>query len=136
MTTQKDCRRSSCPIAFSLDVLGDKWTLLVVRDMVFGKKRHFREFLESPEGIATNILTDRLQRLEEAGIVSRRQDPSNARKIIYELTEKGKDLIPALLELIRWGAKYDPKTGAPKQAVKRINDDREGMIEDLKKSLE
>jgi DNA-binding HxlR family transcriptional regulator len=136
MTAQKDCRRSPCPVAFSLDLIGDRWTLLVVRDMVFGKKRHFREFLESPEGIATNILTDRLQRLEEAGVVSRRQDPSNARKVIYELTEKGKDLIPALLELIRWGAKYDPKTGAPKQVVKNINDDREGMIENLKRALE
>lgn len=135
MTTRDDERRSNCPIACSLDILGDKWTLLVIRDMVFARKRYFREFLESAEGIASNILTDRLKRLEESGIVSRRSDPDNARQVIYELTEKGKDLIPALLELGRWGLKHNARTVAPRDIARRMKQDRDGLIEYLKSSL-
>ena len=135
MTARNDERRSSCPIACSLDILGDKWTMLVIRDMVLARKRHFREFLESAEGIASNILTDRLKRLEESGIVARRPDPENARQVIYTLTEKGKDLIPALLELARWGAKHVVRSVAPKNIARRIKEDRDGLIEDLKSSL-
>jgi DNA-binding HxlR family transcriptional regulator len=125
-------RCSSCPISYALDIFGDKWTLLVIRDLVFSRKQYFREFLASSEKIASNILADRLKTLEASGIVSRRPDPANARKIIYELTEKGKDLIPALLELVRWGAKHDAKTGAPLQFIRRIEKDREGFIAELK----
>ena len=135
MTPRHDDPRSTCPIACSLDILGDKWTMLVIRDMVFSRKRHFREFLESPEGIASNILTDRLKRLEESGIVARRPDSENARQVIYTLTEKGKDLIPALLELARWGAKHVARSVAPKNIVRRIKEDRDGLIEELKSSL-
>lgn len=125
-------RRSACPIAFTLELLGDKWTLLVLRDLVFMGKKYFREFLEAPEGIATNILTTRLRNLEQTGIVTRRPDPENARRVIYGLTEKGCDLIPLLLDMIVWGAKYDAKTAAPPDWVKRAVADREGMIEDLR----
>jgi len=109
--------------------------MLVIRDMVLARKRHFREFLESAEGIASNILTDRLKRLEESGIVARRPDPENARQVIYTLTEKGKDLIPALLELARWGAKHVARSVPPKNIVRRIKEDRDGLIEELKSSL-
>ncbi|HSD97038.1 MAG TPA: helix-turn-helix domain-containing protein [Sulfuricaulis sp.] len=135
MTARDDERRSSCPIACSLDILGDKWTMLLIRDMVLARKRHFREFLESPEGIASNILTDRLKRLEESGIVSRQPDPESARQVIYTLTEKGKDLIPALLELARWGAKHVARSVPPKNIARRIKEDRDGLIEELKSSL-
>jgi DNA-binding HxlR family transcriptional regulator len=135
MTPRHDDPRSTCPIAGSLDILGDKWTMLVIRDMVFSRKRHFREFLESPEGIASNILTDRLKRLEESGIVARRPDPDSARQVIYTLTEKGKDLIPALLELARWGAKHVARSVAPKNLARRIREDRDELIEELKSSL-
>ena len=135
MSKRDDARRSHCPIAYSLDILGDKWTLLVIRDMVLAHKRHFREFLDSAEGIASNILTDRLKRLEEAGIVSRRPDPENARQVIYELTEKGQDLIPALLELGRWGLKHNARAVAHKNIARRIKGDRDGLIEYLKASL-
>lgn len=128
-------RRSDCPISYSLDIFGDRWTLLVVRDLVFGGKRHFRDFLASPEGIASNILADRLKTLECCGIVSRHTDPEHASKVIYTLTEKGVDLIPALLELARWGAKYDARTGAPREFVRRIREDREGVLAEIKASL-
>jgi DNA-binding HxlR family transcriptional regulator len=135
MTPRHDDPRSTCPIAGTLDILGDKWTMLVIRDMVFARKRHFREFLESPEGVASNILTDRLKRLEESGIVARRPDPESARQVIYTLTEKGKDLIPALLELARWGAKHVARSVVPKNLARRIKEDRDGLIEELKASL-
>lgn len=131
MSRNDDTRRSVCPISFALDILGDKWTLLVVRDLVFGGKRHFGDFLASPEKIASNILASRLRSLEARGIVSRRPDPGSARKVIYELTPKGVDLVPVLLELIRWGAAHDPKTGVTESFVRRIARDREGMIAEI-----
>jgi DNA-binding HxlR family transcriptional regulator len=135
MSARNDKRRSSCPIACSLDILGDKWTLLVVRDMVVERKRYFREFLESPEGIASNILTDRLKRLEESAIVSRRPDPDNARQVIYELTEKGKDLIPVLLDLGSWGLKHNARTAMHKNFARRLKGGREELIAELKATL-
>src|SRR5688500_3915984 len=135
MTKKNRSRCSSCPISYALDIFGDKWTLLVIRDLVFARKRHFQDFLASPEKIASNILADRLKVLEASGIVSRRPDPANARKVIYELAEKGEDLIPALLELVHWGAKYAAKTDAPKHFIRRIEKDREDFIADIKSSL-
>lgn len=132
---KNDRRRSACPISIALDVLGDKWTLLVIRDLVFARKRHFRDFLASPENIASNILASRLRTLETQGIVSRRIDPDSARKVIYELTPKGIDLVPVLLELIRWGAKYDARTAAPEAFTRRIDRDREGLIAEIRAAL-
>ncbi len=117
-------------------MLGDQWTLLVIRDMVFRQKRHYREFLDSPEGIATNILADRLKNLEAAGIVARNPDPDHGRRVIYTLTDKGVDLIPLLLALIEWGAKYDPHTAAPPAFIERIQKDRKGLMEDLRRNLQ
>ena len=128
-------RRSFCPISYVLDLFGDKWTLLVVRDIALARKSYFREFLESQEKIASNILADRLKSLVAAGIVSRRPDPSNARQVIYELTEKGEDLIPALLELGFWGAKHDAESAAPKHQIRRIQNDRDGLVAEIKASL-
>lgn len=108
MVKQDQIKRSSCPVSCALDILGDKWTLLVIRDIMFMQKRYFGDFLTSPEKIASNILSDRLKKLEESNIVSRQRDPGNARKVIYTLTEKGLDLSPAILELLRWGSKHDP----------------------------
>lgn len=132
---KNDRRRSACPISVALDVLGDKWTLLVIRDLVFARKRHFRDFLASPENIASNVLASRLRILEAQGIVSRRVDPDSARKVIYELTPKGIDLVPVLIELIRWGAKYDAKTAAPETFTRRIDRDREGLIAEIRAAL-
>ena len=95
----------------------------------------FREFLDSDEGIASNILTDRLQRLETAGVVSRRTDPENARQVVYALTEKGIELMPAILELFRWGAKHGPQTSAAKAMARNIEKNSATIIEDLKLSL-
>jgi DNA-binding HxlR family transcriptional regulator len=95
--------RSICPITNTLDVVGDKWSLLVIRDMLFLKKKTFNEFLESPEKIATNILTDRLKRLEEHAIIKKQPQGKSSARHEYVLTPRGKSLRPFLLDLIRWG---------------------------------
>ncbi|WP_213539286.1 helix-turn-helix domain-containing protein [Nitrosospira sp. NRS527] len=107
MDKQNQIYRSSCPISCELDVLGDKWTLLFLRDIIFMRMRYFREFLISPEKMASNTLSDRPRKLEAAGMVLRQPDPDNGCRIIYAVTEKGLDLIPAILELLRWGAKHE-----------------------------
>lgn len=101
--------RSDCPINFSLEAVGDSWSLLIVRDIAFWGKRTYGEFLRSHEGIATNILSRRLKKLEAEGILTKALDPSDKRRDIYSLTEKGLDLIPVVMELGAWAAKYDPR---------------------------
>jgi DNA-binding HxlR family transcriptional regulator len=107
--------KSNCPINLSLEVIGDRWTLLIIRDMMFAGKKHFREFLQSDEGISSRTLADRLQVLLEEGIVTRHDDPSHKLKTIYRLTQAGIDLLPVLVELGCWGNRYraaDPELGA------------------------
>jgi DNA-binding HxlR family transcriptional regulator len=128
-------RRSLCPVTFALDRVGDKWSLLVVRDLMFRGKQTYGEFLESGEGIATNVLADRLKCLETEGIVTKVRDPENKRRYLYSLTEKGFDLTPLLLEMIRWSAKYDADTGAPKEFLEMLENDREGLIERVRTGM-
>lgn len=124
-------RRSGCTISYALDYLGDKWTLLVLRDLLFQRKRRFGDFLASEEGIASNILAQRLKRLEAAAMVTRRPDPENRRSVLYEPTQKAADLIPALLELSRWSGKYDPKTRMTPKMARRLEEDREGLLAEI-----
>jgi DNA-binding HxlR family transcriptional regulator len=100
-------RRSGCPLNASVEVLGDRWSLLIIRDMMLRGFRTFKEFLGSYEKIATNILTDRLRRLEEHGIIRAYSDPADGRRLIYRLTEKGIDLAPVLTEMVLWAAAHE-----------------------------
>lgn len=115
--------RSGCPINLGLELFGDKWSLLIIRDIMFAGKRHFREFLVSAEGISSNILADRLARLTEAGVLTRADDPAHKLKAIYSLTEKGIELLPIIAEISRWSRKYQPvdpelaRTGAARDAM-------------------
>jgi len=102
--------RSPCPVAGALDLLGDRWTLLVVRDAVLYDKRRFRDFLASPEHIASNILADRLERLEGCGLITRRQHSGESPGPEYYPTSRALDLVPVLRELIAWGKKHVPGT--------------------------
>lgn len=104
--------RSHCPVNFGLEVFGDRWTLLILRDIVFRGKRTYGEFLKSEEGFATNILASRLENLVDEGILRREPDPADKRKDIYSLTEKGLDLVPILFEMVLWSAKHDPHSEA------------------------
>src|SRR5215510_2624948 len=106
-----DHRRSGCPINLTLEVVGDKWSLIVLRDMIFGNRRHFRELLaNSQEGIASNILADRLKTLVEAGILTKADDPTHKQKSIYSLTEQGIQLLPVLAQMSGWGFRHLPVT--------------------------
>jgi DNA-binding HxlR family transcriptional regulator len=103
--------RSGCPINLTLEVLGDKWSLIIIRDIIFGNRRHFRELLaNSEEGIASNILADRLKALLAQGILTKTGDPTHKQKAIYSLTEKGIELLPVLAQMATWGRKYLPVT--------------------------
>ena len=104
-----DAHRSGCPINLTLEVFGDKWSLIIIRDMMFGNTRHFRELLaRSQEGIASNILADRLKRLLEEGMITRADDPSHKQKAIYSLTEKAIQLVPVLAQIGAWGRRHLP----------------------------
>lgn len=128
-------RRSPCPIATSLDLLGDRWTLLVLRDMVFRGHQHFNEFTASPEGIATNTLSDRLARLEDAGVVLKERDPQDRRRYRYTLTEEGLDAIPLLVDLIVWGAKLDPGIDYPARRLSWMRNERDDVIRYYREKL-
>lgn len=118
MTTNRKILRSHCPINFGLEAFGDKWSLLILRDIIFRGKKTYGDFLKSEEGIATNILASRLATLEKDGILKKLVHPGDARKDLYVLTEKGLDLIPLLFEMILWSAKYDSKSEA--RRMKRL----------------
>lgn len=108
-----------CPIAFGLNHFGDRWTLLIIRDLLFKGKRQYREFLEGGEGIATAVLADRLRKLERAGIVTATAGEGRGNPRYYALTPRGKDLLPVMLEMILWSAKHDPRTAAPSSFVNK-----------------
>jgi DNA-binding HxlR family transcriptional regulator len=135
----KKCeKRSECPVSRTLDILGDKWTLLIIRDIVFKGFRFYNEFLETGEGIATNILSDRLKMLESKGILISKKYELQKTKKVYLLTEEGIGLIPILLEMLVWGQKFDDtllipgeKIGIMDEMIKRIENDREAFLQEL-----
>ncbi len=119
--------RSGCPVNISLELLGDRWSLLIVRDMMVRSYRTFRQFQRSGEGIATNILADRLHRLEAAGIVAPEPAEEDGRSTHYRLTEKGIALAPVLLELLIWGAHHE-QTDAPCEVIEQMEQNRAAML--------
>jgi len=129
-------RRSACPISFALDLFGDRWSLLVIRDMMFKGKRTYGEFLKAGEGIATNILADRLETLENAGVIDKAPDPDNGTRYLYSLTDRGLDLMPVMLEIIAWSGKHDPKTPVSAAFRKRIVNSRDKVMAEFRSELE
>lgn len=125
-------RRSDCPISHALDLFGDKWTLLIIRDMLFKQKRRYGQFVAAEEKISTNILADRLARLEAEGLVTKRADPGSGRQVVYALTPKALDLAPMLVEMILWSAKYDPRSAADRAFVRKATNDRGRLVRDIK----
>ena len=115
--------RSLCPIAGALDLLGDRWTLLVLRDLLFYRKRRFADFLASPEGISTNILAERLERLERGGLVERRRYQARPPRDEYQPTASGRELVPVLRGLVRWGKRHVPGVAQrpPAELAARLN---------------
>jgi DNA-binding HxlR family transcriptional regulator len=125
-------RRSSCPINASLELLGDRWTLLIVRDLMFAGFRSYKELSSSEEGIATNILADRLAHLEAEAMITSERDPEDGRRLIYRLTAKGLDLAPVLLELSRWAVAHEAGVRPP-DIFRRWEADRAGVLAELRR---
>lgn len=123
--------RSGCPVSISLERFGDRWSLLIIRDLMVRGYHTFKEFQESGEGIATNILSDRLRKLEGAGIIIAEED-TDARRVNYRLTEKGIDLAPVILDLLIWAAHHE-ETGAPCAVVTKMANNREQVLAEVRR---
>ncbi len=128
--------RSCCPIANGLDILGDRWTLLVIRDMLLMGKHEYHEFLAGPEGIATNILSDRLKGLVCLDIIQSRQHPDHKTKKLYYLTQKGKELLPLVVELILWSGTHYPAADMPRERFNQIKKNPKKIIKDSLRSID
>lgn len=124
-------RRSDCPVHFGLETFGDQWSLLIIRDLMFKGRTTYTDFLRAEEAIATNVLADRLLRLEEDRIIESNPAPRSG----YRLTAKGADLLPVMLEIIRWSAAHDPGTAADAAFVERVRTDRAGLEAELRQTL-
>jgi len=128
----KSKRRSGCPVSISLEKFGDRWSLLIIRDLMVRGFRTFKEFQESGEGIATNILADRLKKLEAAGIISSEVEETDGRRMNYRLTEKGIDLAPVMLELLIWGARHE-QTGAHCALMAKMEESRAAILAEVRR---
>ncbi|GAB4045751.1 winged helix-turn-helix transcriptional regulator [Spirosoma litoris] len=126
--------RSGCPLSYTLDFFGDKWSLLIVRDMALNGKSTYGEFLSSEEQIATNILADRLSMLETNGFVTKQVAPDKKSKFVYRLTEKGISLVPVIMEIGLWGSLYNPP-GLNPQLLQALQQDKEGTIRRIQETL-
>ncbi|MBL4895020.1 MAG: helix-turn-helix transcriptional regulator [Emcibacter sp.] len=115
--------RSHCPVTYALDLIGDKWSLLMLRDIILFDKKYYHEFTQSLEGISTNILANRLAMLEGNGILLKVRDEQDKKRFIYSPTEKGLDLLPVIISMVLWSAKYDADTVAPLDEIKKIEQD-------------
>jgi len=126
--------RSTCPISYSLDIFGDKWTLLILRDMIFANKSSYSEFMCSDERIASNILIDRLGMLISEGFITKNIAPEKKSKIVYWLTDKGIEIVPLIIELIEWGSKYNP-AGGPKPILEKIARNKTATIKGIQQEI-
>lgn len=129
-------RKSDCPVHFALEVFGDAWTLLIIRDLMFKGRTSYTDFLRAEEGIATNVLADRLLRLEQDGIIDKQPAPGGGSTSRYRLSSKGLDLLPIMLAIIGWSAKYDPKTATDRQFVRRLRKDPSRLAAEIRSELD
>ena len=129
-------KRSDCLISCSLDVWGDKWSLLIIRDLMTAKECTYGDFLKSPESIATNILASRLLRLEENKIIEKLEHPDSKAKVLYKLTRKGIDLLPIMIEINLWAEKYFFMSEERKAMLKEVKKDKVGFIRAMTKRME
>ncbi len=128
-------KRSDCPISSALDIVGDKWSLLIIRDIMLSGKNTYNEFLRSDERIATNILADRLSMLEETGILLKEEHPDSKAKYFYRLTRKGIDFLAVLVEIVLWSDKYLPISPQAKEFAKQLRKNKEGLVKQISSEL-
>ena len=131
MVDKKTKSWSGCPVRFGMSQFGDKWSFLIIRDLMFKGRRYYHEFMEAGEGISTNILASRLTDLEENGIISKARDPEKGSRYIYNLTEKGIELMPMMLAMMDWAEKYDEATEVPKDFINKLRTDPTALQQEL-----
>ena len=125
---------NGCPIRYASGIFGDKWSLLIIRDLMFKGRRYYGEFLEAGEGISTNILADRLVKLETNGVIKKQKDPSKGSKVIYTLTKKGLALMPTMLAMIEWSEAHDAKSEVPVDFAQSLRTDRDRLRRSWRKA--
>lgn len=135
MVRSRQPKRSNCPISFALEIFGDRWTLLVLRDLLLRSRNRYRELLSCEEGIATNVLADRLKRLERRGLIHKLRDPEDARQYVYKPTLLAVHLVPMLLEMAVWGARTSKHASAGTDLIRRFETDREQLIADFQERV-
>ena len=128
--------RSHCPTNYALEHFGDKWSLLIIRDLMFKGKRHYNEFFESDERVSTSVLGSRLKSLEETGIIKSGKDDIKKSRIKYSLTKKGIALLPLMIEMILWSGEFDLQTAAGKDFLNEAKNNRSDLISSIKRKLE
>ena len=136
MVTLPSPPRSTCPINFGLEIFGDQWSLLILRDMLIQGKQTFRAFQASDEGIASNILTERLKRLEACGLITRAPSPDDGRVLLYTPTDAARALIPVLVEMSYWGVTHDADTGSPPGFRAAYETNRDGLIAAIRTGMD
>ncbi|MEM9587122.1 MAG: helix-turn-helix domain-containing protein [Planctomycetota bacterium] len=135
MTKRSSADWHGCPIRYSASIFGDRWCLLILRDLIFLQARHYADFLNAGEGISTNILAARLATLESEGLVEKQPDPEHGKRFIYQLTNKGLDLVPAFLEIVRWANKWDKKTEVPVEFARELRKDSNTLAKRIIREL-
>jgi DNA-binding HxlR family transcriptional regulator len=129
-------KRSNCPVSCSLDIWGDRWSLLIIRDLMMHNKRTYGDFLKADEGIATNILAARLLSLEENGLIEKLEHPDSKAKVLYRLTQKGIDLFPVMIEINLWAEKYFAIPAERRAELREVKRDKAGYVKAAMKELE
>ncbi len=135
MVDKKTKEWSGCPIRFGMSHFGDKWSFLIIRDLMFKGRKYYYEFIEAGEGIATNVLANRLADLESNGIINKSRDPAKGSRFIYTLTQKGIELMPMMLAMMDWAEKYDAETEVPKDFIKKLRYDPGKLQQEILENL-
>ena len=126
---------SGCPVRFGMSQFGDKWSCLIIRDLMFKGRKYYHEFIEAGEGISTNVLATRLADLESNGIISKSRDPVKGSRFIYTLTQKGIELMPMMLAMMDWAEKFDAETEVPKEFIKKLRDEPDKLQQEILENL-
>ncbi len=135
MVDKKTKAWSGCPVRFGMSQFGDKWSFLIIRDLMFKGRKYYYEFIEAGEGISTNVLATRLVDLESNGIISKTRDPAKGSRFIYTLTQKGIELMPMMLAMMDWAEKYDAETEVPKDFIKKLRNDLGKLQQEILENL-
>ncbi len=131
MVDKKTKSWAGCPVRFGMSQFGDKWSFLIIRDLMFKGRKYYHEFIEAGEGISTNVLAARLVDLEANGIISKAKDPEKGSRFVYALTQKGKELMPMMLAMMDWAEKYDDATEVPAEFIKKLRSDSDSLQQEL-----